>query len=567
MLMSQIFMPTTREVPADAVVISHQLMLRAGLIRKAAAGIYTYLPLGLRVIKKISNILEQEMDNIGGQQILMPMVQSAELWRESGRFNEYGPELLRFQDRKESWFCLGPTHEEMVTSLVRDNLKSYKNLPLVLYQIQTKFRDEIRPRFGLMRGREFIMKDAYSFCIDKESQDKIYNNMWDAYHRIFERCGLEFRAVRAATGSIGGNLSHEFQVLAQSGEDAIASCDACHFAANVELAHIKDIPQTTLESPKERQEVDTPKQANIDALASFMGVLPKEIIKTLAFIIDDQMVLALVRGDHQVSEAKLKAALKAQNIAVADEALVARQVGPVGFIGPVLKDSSIKIIADNALKNSSNMITGANKKDTHFININIGRDFNAVFLDIKEASAGDPCGECGEPFKILRGIEVGHIFYLGTKYSKALNAQVQNQSGQNITLEMGCYGIGVGRTAAAAIEQNHDEKGIIWPVSIAPFHVHIVQLGVDEELSILSKQIYETLQKAHIEVLLDDRDERAGVKLNDADLLGCPLRITLGKRGLKNRELEILPRQKHDQEPLMISLDDDYVGRIKELLA
>ena len=567
MLMSQIFMPTTREVPADAVVISHQLMLRAGLIRKAAAGIYTYLPLGLRVIKKISNILEQEMDHVGGQQILMPMVQSAELWRESGRFNEYGPELLRFQDRKESWFCLGPTHEEMVTSLVRDNLKSYKNLPLTLYQIQTKFRDEIRPRFGLMRGREFIMKDAYSFCVDKESQDQIYKNMWDAYHRIFERCGLEFRAVRAATGSIGGNLSHEFQVLAQSGEDAIASCDACHFAANVELAHIKEVPQElNLESLKERQEVDTPKQASVDALASYMGVATKEIIKTLAFIIDDQLVLALVRGDHQVSEAKLKAALGAQNLIIADESVVAQQLGPVGFIGPALKDSSIKIIADNALKNSANMITGANKKDTHFINMNIGRDFDAVFLDIKEASTGDPCGECGEPFKILRGIEVGHIFYLGTKYSKALGAQIQNQSGQNITLEMGCYGIGVGRTAAAAIEQNHDEKGIIWPVSIAPFHVHIVQLGVEEELGVVSRHLYENLQKAGIEVLLDDRDERAGVKLNDADLLGCPLRITIGKRGLKNRELEVLPRRAHDQGPLMISLDGDYISRLKELL-
>jgi prolyl-tRNA synthetase len=565
--MSQVFMPTTREVPADAVVISHQLMLRAGLIRKAAAGIYTYLPLGLRVIKKISNILEQEMDQIGGQQILMPMVQSAELWRESGRFNEYGPELLRFQDRKESWFCLGPTHEEMVTSLVRDNLKSYKNLPLVLYQIQTKFRDEIRPRFGLMRGREFIMKDAYSFCVDKESQDKIYKNMWDAYHRIFERCGLEFRAVRAATGSIGGNLSHEFQVLAQSGEDAIASCDACGFAANVELAHIKESQEvkqpTKLEALKE---LDTPKQAHIDALASFLGVGAEKIIKTLAFSVDNKLVLALVRGDHQVSEAKLKAALKAESLAIAEEAIIAQHIGPVGFIGPLLKDSSITIVADNALKNSSNMIAGANKKDTHYANVNNGRDFNALFLDIKEASAGDPCGECGEPFKILRGIEVGHIFYLGTKYSQALGAQIQNQSGHNVTLEMGCYGIGVGRTAAAAIEQNHDDKGIIWPVSIAPFHVHLVQLGVEEDLSIGAQQVYKNLQEAGIEVLFDDRDERAGVKLNDADLLGCPVRVTLGKRGLKNRELEALLRRKQDQGPVMISLDEDYVTRIKELL-
>jgi len=567
--MSQIFMPTTREVPADAVVVSHQLMLRAGLIRKAAAGIYTYLPLGLRVIKKISNILEQEMDHVGGQQILMPMVQSADLWRESGRFNQYGPELLRFQDRKDSWFCLGPTHEEMVTSLVRDNLKSYKNLPLVLYQIQTKFRDEIRPRFGLMRGREFIMKDAYSFCADKESQDKIYQNMWDAYHRIFERCGLEFRAVRAATGSIGGNLSHEFQVLAQSGEDAIASCDACNFAANVELAPIKELLEsqsTVLEALEELKELDTPKVASIEALASFLSVGPEKIIKTLAFTIDDRMVLALVRGDHQISEAKLKTALNAQNVALADEALIAAQVGPAGFIGPIKINASIKVVADKSLKNSANMIAGANKKDTHYANVTISRDVGADFLDIREASEGDPCGECGGAFKILRGIEVGHIFYLGTKYSKALGAHIQNQSGNNITLEMGCYGIGVGRTAAAAIEQNHDEKGIMWPVSIAPFHVHLVQLGVEAELDIISKQIYEALQKAGIEVLLDDRDERAGVKLNDADLLGCPLRITIGKRGLKNREIEVLPRRKQEQGPIMISLDGDYVSEITALL-
>ena len=566
MLMSQLFLPTMREVPTDASVISHQLMLRAGFIRKAAAGIYTYLPLGLRVIKKISNILEQEMDAIGSQQILMPMVQPAELWRESGRYNEYGPELLRFQDRKESWFCLGPTHEEMVTSLVRDNIKSYKNLPLILYQIQTKFRDEIRPRFGLMRGREFIMKDAYSFCVDKPTQDKIYNNMWDAYHKIFKRCGLEFRAVRAATGSIGGNLSHEFQVLAQSGEDAIASCDSCGFAANVELAPIKHVSLTQEISQQENlQEKSTPGQTSIEAVSKFMGVEPKNIIKTMGFMSDDELILVLVRGDAQVSEAKLKSALNASILVPADETILANRVGPVGYLGPIGVDKSIKIFADNQLKNHNNMITGANKLDTHFEHVNI-HDLSINFIDIKEASSGDACGECGESFKILRGIEVGHIFYLGTKYSKALGAQVQDQQGNNITLEMGCYGIGVGRTAAAAIEQNHDDKGIIWPVSIAPFHVHIVQLGVDEELSNLSKQVYEALDKSGVEVLLDDRDERAGVKLNDADLIGCPLRITIGKRGFKNQELEVLPRNKRGQEPIMISLLGDYVAKIKELL-
>jgi prolyl-tRNA synthetase len=561
-------MPTMREVPADAVVISHQLMLRAGLIRKAAAGIYTYLPLGLRVIKKISHILEEEMDKIGSQQILMPMVQSSDLWRESGRFNEYGPELLRFQDRKESWFCLGPTHEEMVTSLVRDNIKSYKTLPLILYQIQAKFRDEIRPRFGLMRGREFIMKDAYSFCIDKESQDIIYKNMWDAYHRIFNRCGLLFKAVRAATGSIGGNLSHEFQVLAQSGEDAIASCDACGFAANVELAPIKskDFLGTELSITKAREEISTPAVASIDALSSFLKISAEKIIKSLAFVADGQLILALVRGDHQVSEAKLKSALKAQNLILADDGLIAQKLGTVGFIGP-LDTKNIKIIADQSLRNLGDMICGANKKDAHYKNIQVGRDFDADYLDIKEANDGDACGECGAAFKILRGIEVGHIFYLGTKYSQAMGAVIQNQSGENTTLEMGCYGIGVGRTAAAAIEQNHDDKGIIWPLSLAPYQVHIVQLGVEPELNELSKQVYTNLEKANIEVLLDDRDERAGVKLNDADLLGCPLRITIGKRSAKNNEIEVLPRNKQDQGALLISLGSDYVTTVKELLA
>lgn len=567
MLMSQLFLPTMREVPADAVVISHQLMLRAGLIRKAAAGIYTYLPMALRVIKKISQIIEEEMDNIGSQQILMPMVQPAELWRESGRYNEYGPELLRFQDRKESWFCLGPTHEEMVTSLVRDNIKSYKSLPLTLYQIQTKFRDEIRPRFGLMRGREFIMKDAYSFCADKESQDKIYKNMWEAYNKIFTRCGLEFRAVRAATGSIGGNLSHEFQVLAESGEDAIASCEACGFAANVELAHIKNITNLSEENTGDTpQEVATPGQKSIESLAAYLKTSAEKIIKSMAYLVDGELVLVLLRGDHVVSEAKLKSALNANLVQAADEALLESHIGPVGFIGPIGLSSQIKIIADNKLKNLANLITGANKLDTHLINININRDIKAEYLDIKEASAGDPCGECASPYKILRGIEVGHIFYLGTKYAKALGAHVQNQNGENITVEMGCYGIGVGRTAAAAIEQNHDAKGIIWPLSIAPYHIHIVQLGVEEELRNLSQEIYNKLKAYNLEVLLDDRDERAGVKLNDADLIGCPLRITIGKRGLKNQEIEVLPRAKHEEGPIMLSLTKDYGAHIKELL-
>ncbi len=565
MLLSKLFLPTMREVPADAVVISHQLMLRAGLIRKVAAGIYTYLPLGLRVIKKISAIIEQEMNAAGGQEILMPMVQPADLWRESGRYNEYGPELLRLKDRKDTWFCLGPTHEEVVCALVRDHVKSYKNLPLTLYQIQTKFRDEVRPRFGLMRGREFIMKDAYSFCADKKTQDAVYQTMWDAYHHIFERCGLQFRAVRAATGSIGGSMSHEFQVLAQSGEDAIASCDACKYAANVELAKIGDMAQEiSFEHESALLEVATPGQKTIEEQARYLKVGNEKIIKCLGYEIDGTLCLVLVRGDQEVSEDKLKAALNAQHAVIAAEERVAKEVGPIGFVGPI--KTGLRVIADNSLKGVGGLFTGANQEGKHWSNVNVARDIGPEFHDIRQAQNGDPCGECKAPFSILRGIEVGHIFYLGTKYSKAMSASVQNEHGENVIMEMGCYGIGVGRTAAAAIEQNHDEKGIIWPTAIAPYHVHLVSLGVEEEVLSEAKALYQRLHEAGVEVLFDDRDERAGVKLNDADLIGCPLRITIGKRGVKSREFEVLPRNKQADGPIMISLDDDYVARIQELL-
>lgn len=563
--MSKLFLPTMREVPADAIIKSHQLMLRAGLIRKLAAGIYTYLPLGLKVVKKISRIVEEEMDAIGAQEILMPMVQPADLWRESGRFDQYGPELLRFKDRKDSWFCLGPTHEEVVTALVRDHIKSYKNLPLTLYQIQGKFRDEIRPRFGLMRGREFIMKDAYSFCADKESQDKVYEAMWDAYHRIFERCGLAFRAVRAATGSIGGDMSHEFQVLAQSGEDAIASCDACGFAANIELAAIKPALLVKNEKTLELFEQKTPGAKTIEEVAAYLNSKPEQCIKSLAYVIDDKLTLVLLRGDTQLSESKLKSALKADNVRLATEQ-ESEIIGPQGFLGPLCVNASVPIVADFALRGLVGLIAGANKLDTHFSGVDVERDIRSEFLDLREAQPHDPCGNCGHPFSIIRGIEVGHIFYLGKKYSKTLHAQVQNQHGDNVELEMGCYGIGIGRTAAAAIEQNHDEKGIIWPKAIAPFEVHLVPLGVDEDLLVESRAVYESLKKAGIDVLMDDRDERAGVKLNDADLLGFPLRIALGKRGLKNRQLEVLKRREQDQGPVLVSLDEDYVKVIKELL-
>jgi prolyl-tRNA synthetase len=564
MRMSKLFIPTMREVPSEANVISHQLMLRAGLIRKLASGIYTFLPLGLRVIKKIAGIIEQEMNRAGGQEILMPMVQPAELWRESGRFDEYGPELLRFKDRKATWFCLGPTHEEVVTALVRDHVKSYKNLPLTLYQIQTKFRDEIRPRFGLMRGREFIMKDAYSFCADKTSQDAVYQAMWDAYHRIFERCGLQFRAVRAATGSIGGDLSHEFQVLAQSGEDAIAACDGCTYAANVELAHIKEPSLPPEHTSEGLTEVKTPSQITIADQAKYLGLPEGQIIKSLVFLADDHIVMALLAGDQELSEAKLKSALGADTLIQAPEEQAESQIGPRGFIGPIGIERNIRVVADFSLRGRHGLITGANKIDSHFGNVDVVRDIAPRFVDIRQAAAGDACGQCGNHFSILRGIEVGHIFYLGTKYSKALSATIQNEHGETIPMEMGCYGIGVGRTAAAAIEQNHDEKGIIWPKAIAPYHVHMVQLGVDKDLTEAAGEIYQKLTDAGLEVLWDDRDERAGVKLNDADLLGFPLRLTIGSRGLKAREFELMPRNAQSAEALRVSLDSDYVARVKE---
>lgn len=567
MRMTKLFLPTMREIPADANVVSHQLMLRAGLIRKLASGIYTYLPLGLRVIKKISAIIEDEMNNADGQEILMPMVQPSELWRESGRFEEYGPELLRFKDRKDTWFCLGPTHEEVVTALVRDHVKSYKNLPLMLYQIQTKFRDEMRPRFGLMRGREFIMKDAYSFCPDKESQDRVYQTMWDAYHNIFNRCGLQFRAVNAATGSIGGDKSHEFQVLASSGEDAIASCDACGYAANIELAAIKaSVHDASKRTTEAYREVKTPGKITVADQAAHLNLPETNIIKTLAYEIDGQLCLVLVRGDQLLSEAKLKSALKANAIVLLDEDRAASVLGPRGFIGPLNLEKPLRIVADFSLRGQSDLLVGANKADTHFASIDMDRDITAEFFDLREVCERDPCGQCGAPFVVLRGIEVGHIFYLGKKYSKAMNAVFQTEHGEMVDMEMGCYGIGVGRTAAAAIEQNHDERGIIWPAAIAPYHVHFVQLGAEAELRAAALSIYERLTSAGLEVLWDDRDERAGVKFNDADLIGCPIRLTLGGRGLKNKEIEVLRRANMSEPVRTLALDSDLAQAIRELL-
>ncbi len=544
---SQLLIPTLKEDPAEAEVVSHKLMLRAGMIRKLAAGIYSYLPLGYRVIRKVEQIVREEMDRAGAQELLMPAVQPATLWNESGRWEQYGKELLRFKDRKETEFCIGPTHEEVITDLVRMNVRSYRELPLNLYQIQTKFRDEIRPRFGLMRGREFIMKDAYSFDRDEAGAEKSYQKMYEAYNRIFERCGLEFRAVEADTGSIGGSFSHEFMVMADTGEDAVAGCDTCSYAANIERAEIRVNSSGKLdESEKTLEEVKTPQKKSVEEVAAFLKITPDRLIKTL--IVTDgegSTAAALVRGDHELNEIKLKNHFGWNAIVLADEETVKKVTGgPSGFSGPVgLK--GLAVIADHAVKSMSNAVTGANRLDLHFRNVNIPKDFQPEsFADIRIARDGDGCPRCKGSLQIKRGIEVGHIFKLGTKYSEAMGATFLDEDGKSRPMIMGCYGIGVGRTAAAAIEQNHDKDGICWPFPLSPFSVLVLPLGGrSQEVNDTADNIYRELSEAGLDVLLDDRDERPGLKFKDADLIGIPYRIVIGEKGLKQGALEIKERK------------------------
>jgi prolyl-tRNA synthetase len=542
---SQLFIPTVKETPADAQVTSHRLMMRAGMIRKVAAGVYTYLPLGLRVLRKVEAVIREEMDRAGAQEIFMPMVQPAELWEESGRWRQYGPELLRLKDRKGADFCLGPTHEEVVTATVRDEVKSYRQLPLNLYQIQTKFRDEMRPRFGLMRGREFSMKDAYSFDLDEAGANKSYDKMFLAYCRIFARLGLTFRPVEADTGSIGGNRSHEFQVLAETGEDAIVHCPSCQYAANVELAEIKRAhPAAHGGELRAVEKVATPGKKTIDEVAGFLGVPAAQVLKAVLFLVDDAPVMALCRGDHEVNEIKLKRALGANEARLlADDEVTALIGGPAGYVGPVGAKAGLKMVADHAVEGLRGLVTGANEADAHLVQVAVGRDFDASFADLRTAAPGDSCGRCGHALEGARGIEVGHVFFLGTKYSEALSANVLDEEGKERPMVMGCYGIGVGRTAAAAIEQNHDGDGILWPAPIAPFHVAVVALGTDPEVIETAEEIARSLEEEGFEVLLDDRDERPGVKFKDHDLIGCPLRIAVGGKSLKEGVVEVKRRQ------------------------
>ncbi|ABB31588.1 prolyl-tRNA synthetase [Geobacter metallireducens GS-15] len=541
---SQYFIPTVKETPSDAEVVSHKLMLRAGMIRKLAAGIYNYLPLGLRSIRKVEQIVREEMNRAGAIELLMPSVQPAELWQESKRWEQYGKELLRFKDRKDAEFCLGPTHEEVITDLVRREVKSYRQLPLNLYQVQSKFRDEIRPRFGLMRGREFIMKDAYSFDVSSEAADTSYDKMYQAYRRIFQRCGLKFRAVEADTGSIGGSSSHEFMVLADSGEDAIVSCTACEYAANVEKAEARLFPSEHAE-PRELEKVETPQKRSVEEVTTFLGIPASSLVKTLLCVADGEPVAALVRGDHDLNEIKLKHLLGCEELEMASEEIVERVTGaPVGFAGPV--GLKIKIVADLTIQGMKNFVTGGNARDLHFKNVNIGRDFTpALIADIRNVVHGDPCPRCeAGHLEMWRGIEVGHVFKLGTKYSESLRATFLDADGKEQVIFMGCYGIGISRTVAACIEQNHDADGIIFPIPIAPFHCIISAVSTkDAEVVAACDELYRALTAVGVEVLFDDRDERPGSKFKDADLIGIPLRIVVGSKNLAEGKVELKSRK------------------------
>jgi len=542
--LSRLLVPTLREDPADAEVASHRLMIRAGMIRQVARGIYDLLPLGLRAVRRVETIVREEMDRAGAQEILMPAVIPGELWRESGRWERYGPELLRMRDRYDREFCFGPTHEEVVTDLVRREIRSYRELPKNLYQIQVKFRDEIRPRFGLMRGREFIMKDAYSFHVDADDARREYRVMFDTYTRIFERCGLTFRAVEAGTGAIGGSLSHEFQVLAASGEDAIVSCERCGYAANVEKAEVRAAPAAGAGGGG-LERVATPGKRSVEEVSTFLGLPRERFIKTLLYATaGGEAVAILVRGDHEASATKVQAALGGEPVALADEQAVERATGaPVGFAGPV--GVKIRMLADAALRGVRGAVAGANRADEHVVNVDQARDLpELVFADLRQARSGDACPRCdGGAFAEHRGIEVGQVFYLGTKYSEAMGATFLGADGRERPIEMGCYGIGITRTVAAAIEQHHDDAGIVWPAPLAPYGVHVVPVSVeDARLRETAEQLAASLDAAGVDALLDDRDERPGVKFKDADLIGLPVRVTVGPRALARGCVELKTR-------------------------
>ncbi len=557
MLFSQLLIPTLKEDPSEAEVISHKLLLRAGFIRKLTSGSYTYLPLGLAAIRKVEKIVREEMNRAGAQELLMPMVQPADLWQESGRWQQYGKELLRVHDRHNRDFCLGPTHEEVITDLARKNIHSYKQLPINLYQIQTKYRDEARPRFGLMRGREFIMKDGYSFDATDQGAEETYEKMKVAYNRIFSRCGLIFRAVDADSGAIGGSFSHEFMVLADTGEDTIVICKSCSYAANMEKASCQQSSAPEDIALQEIEKIETPGKRKVQVVCDFLNIKPSELVKTLVYIINDEPVAVLLRGDHEVEEVKLANILGVsdEDMRLADDKEIFDATGtPSGYLGPIAL--KIRTVADREIANMRNFVVGANEKNFHLQGVNMGRDFTpSLSGDIRKVTAEDRCIACGGELELTKGIEVGHIFKLGTKYSEALKATFLDDQGAEIPFIMGCYGIGVSRVVAAAIEQHHDMDGIKLPVAIAPVQALVLNLSPkDEEISKAAQEIYEALLKKNIEVILDDRDERPGIKFKDADLIGIPFRITVGKSFSKEGLIEV--RSRADGDTLSIPFAD-----------
>ncbi len=562
MRFSSCYIPTLKESPADAEVVSHKLLLRAGMVRRLTSGLYIYLPLGLRVINKISRTVREEMERAGFRELLMPMVQPADLWKETGRWEHYGKELLRFKDRNEREYCLGPTHEEVITDLVRGEVRSYRQLPVRLYQIQTKFRDEIRPRFGLMRGREFVMKDGYSFDATTQGAEESYKSMYDAYMRIFSRLGLRFRAVEADTGSIGGNFSHEFMVLADTGEDTIAFCHDCEYAANVERAEVVWRGSPAAGHCPAMEKIATPGAHSVEELTALLGVPASAIVKTMLFKVDGQTVAVLVRGDREVNDIKLKNLLKAQDVELADAATVqAVTCAPVGFAGPVALD--VPVYADAELQGGTDYVVGANAADAHLKHVDLARDTAVTaWADLRVITSDDQCPRCGGRMELTRGIEVGHIFMLGLKYSEAMHAVFLDENGKEQTMIMGCYGIGVSRVAAAAIEQNHDENGIVFPPPVAPFECVLLNLDPrSEEVNAKVEEIYALLQGMGVEVLLDDREERPGVKFKDADLLGIPMQLVVGGKGLGRGIVECKDRRTGEKGELSAtSLEQDFAA-------
>jgi prolyl-tRNA synthetase len=568
---SRYYLYTTREVPNDAEVISHQLMVRSGLIKKVAAGIYTYMPFGWRSLQKLMAIVRREMNAAGAIELSMPAIQPAELWVESGRWQRYGKELLRIKDRHERDFVFGPTHEEVITDAVRRDVKSYRQLPFNLYQIQTKFRDEIRPRFGLMRGREFLMKDAYSFHTSAESLDEAYEAMRAAYCRIFESCQLDYTPVEADTGTIGGSASHEFMVVADTGESAVVRCPSCGYAANVEKAETRRVEAAAgaagaeAHPPQSLEEVATPGRHTIEEVARFLKVSPKRLVKTLIYETEKGLVAALIRGDREINEVKLLNHFDVQHLALASEEKVVAATGaPVGFAGPVGL-SGIPIVADETIRGLTNFVTGANKGDAHLVNVNWGRDVDlSDWADLVLVTGGDPCPRCDGKLELFRGIEVGHIFKLGTKYSEKLACNYTDEAGADKPMIMGCYGLGIGRTVAAAIEQNHDKDGIVWPRPLAPFEVLLIAVNPeDAAVRGAAEELYAQLQEKGADVLFDDRDERPGVKFKDADLIGIPVRVTVGAKSLADGKVEVSLRR--DREKLMVP-PAEAVAKVLELL-